>query len=56
MADTALSLVKGIPLSEEEGQGAHTIGGYLREIIAARHGDAEALVLRECKNQLSVEL
>ncbi|MCX7864760.1 MAG: AMP-binding protein, partial [Novosphingobium sp.] len=46
MADACLSLVEGIPLEEEAGQGAHTIAGYLREVVA-RHGPAEALVMRE---------
>ncbi len=37
MQDGSLSLVHGIPLAEEPGQGAHTIGGYLREVVA-RYG------------------
>lgn len=45
MQDPSLSLVHGIPLADEAGQGAQTIGGYLRE-VAARHGPREALVLR----------
>jgi len=39
-----LSLVHGIPLSDEPGMGALTIPGYLQE-VAARHGDREAVVL-----------
>lgn len=45
MADAGLSLVEGSPLEEEAGQGAQTIAGYLREVVA-RHGASEALVLR----------
>lgn len=47
MSDTqaALSLIHGPPLSDEPGQGAHTIPGYLRAVVA-RHGPAEALVMR----------
>jgi acyl-CoA synthetase (AMP-forming)/AMP-acid ligase II len=48
----SLSLVHGIPLSEEEGQGAHTIGGYLRE-VTARYGPREAVVLRGGGRRLS---
>jgi len=40
-----LSLVEGIPLDQEAGQGAHTIGGYLREVVS-RHGHREAVVMR----------
>lgn len=46
MADQPLSIVHGMPLAEEPGQGAQTIGGYLRE-VAARYGAAEALVSHE---------
>lgn len=42
---TALSIAHGIPLADEPGIGALTIGGYLRE-VAARYGSSEALVLR----------
>ncbi|MDR2856488.1 MAG: AMP-binding protein [Novosphingobium sp.] len=45
MQEASFSLIHGIPLAEEPGQGALTIGGYLRE-VAARHGPREALVLR----------
>jgi fatty-acyl-CoA synthase len=41
-----MSLVRGIPLAEETGIGALTLGGWLRE-IAQRYGPAEAAVLRE---------
>ena len=37
LVDPALSISRGIPLSEEEGIGALTLGGYVRE-IAARYG------------------
>lgn len=39
-----LSLVKGIPLNEEEGIGALTLGGYLKE-VTQRFGSREAVVL-----------
>lgn len=39
------SLVRGIPLSEEPGIGALTIGGYLRE-VRERFAGREALVMR----------
>ncbi len=39
-----LSIVHGPPLESEAGQGAQTIGGYLRE-VTARFGPREALVL-----------
>ncbi|WP_199183869.1 class I adenylate-forming enzyme family protein [Novosphingobium sp. HII-3] len=39
-----LSVVHGIPLSEEQGIGALTLGGYLRE-IAERYGPREAAVI-----------
>jgi fatty-acyl-CoA synthase len=41
-----LSISRGIPLAEEQGIGALTLGGYLREVTQA-YGPAEALVLRE---------
>ena len=41
-----LSIVRGIPLSEEEGIGALTLGGYLRE-VTERHGPREAACLRQ---------
>lgn len=40
-----LSLATGIPLSEEEGIGALTLGGYLRE-LCTRYGTHEAAVMR----------
>lgn len=46
LADPALSLVAGPPLAEEPGQGAQTIGGYLRE-VAAKYGPREAVVMRK---------
>lgn len=39
-----LSVVHGIPLSEEQGIGPLTLGGYLRE-IAERYGPREAAVI-----------
>ncbi|MFA7601616.1 MAG: AMP-binding protein [Novosphingobium sp.] len=41
-----LSISRGIPLADEQGIGALTLGGYLREVTQA-YGPAEALVLRE---------
>ncbi|MEE4452936.1 class I adenylate-forming enzyme family protein [Novosphingobium resinovorum] len=46
IADPALSISRGIPLSAEEGLGELTLGGFLRE-VAARAPDREALVHRE---------
>ncbi len=43
--DPSLSLVRGIPLDEEEGIGALTIAGYLRE-VCQRYADCEAVVFR----------
>lgn len=40
----ALSLVRGIPLTEEDGIGALTLGGYLKEVVQ-RYGAKEAAVL-----------
>lgn len=39
-----LSIVRGIPLSEESGIGPLTLGGYVKE-IAARYGPREAAVI-----------
>jgi fatty-acyl-CoA synthase len=39
----AQSILHGIPLAEQPGIGALTIGGYLREVVS-RHGPAEAVV------------
>ena len=52
LADVSLSLVEGIALHQEAGQGAHTIAGYLREVVA-RYGAAEALVMRDAGERLS---
>ncbi|MDE8653505.1 class I adenylate-forming enzyme family protein [Novosphingobium album (ex Liu et al. 2023)] len=52
MGEAALSIVAGPPLDQEAGQGAHTIGGYLRE-IASRYGPREALVLRKGAHRLA---
>ena len=52
MQDRSLSLIYGKPLAEEPGQGAQTIGGYLREVVA-RYGPREALVLRKGDRRLS---
>ncbi len=51
MDEQQLSIVRGIPLAEEPGIGALTIGGYLRAVVA-RHGPAEALVLRSGANRI----
>lgn len=40
-----LSIVRGIPLSEEQGIGSLTLGGYVQE-LAQRHGPREAAVQR----------
>lgn len=45
LVDPALSISRGIPLSEEEGIGALTLGGYVRE-VAARFGPREAAMIR----------
>ncbi len=44
MTSPAISISCGIPLEDEPGIGALTIGGYLRE-VTARYGPREALVL-----------
>ncbi len=41
-----LSLIRGIPLTEEVGIGALTLGGYLKE-ITAQFGPREAAVMRD---------
>ena len=41
-----LSIAHGIPLAEQPGIGALTIGGYLREVVA-RHGPREAVVAHQ---------
>lgn len=43
---TSLSIVRGIPLSEEEGLGALSIPGYLRE-VTGRYAGREALVMHQ---------
>lgn len=43
--DERLSLVRGIPLAEEEGIGSLTLGGYLKE-VTERYGPREAAVMR----------
>ena len=52
MPEFAASIAHGLPLSEEPGIGALTIGGYLRE-LAARHGPHEAVVLRSGATRIS---
>src|SRR5579871_1844792 len=42
-ADEELAIQRGIPLSEEPGLGALTLGGFLRD-LRERHGPSEALV------------
>ena len=44
LTDPALSISRGIPLSEEQGIGALTLGGYVRE-IAERFGPNEAAAI-----------
>ena len=44
MTDQPLSIVAGPPLSEEQGLGALTLSGWLRE-VTTRSGPAEALVM-----------
>ncbi len=44
MQATELSIVRGIPLEDEPGQGALTIPGYLRE-VTGRYADREAVVM-----------
>jgi acyl-CoA synthetase (AMP-forming)/AMP-acid ligase II len=46
MNDIALSEIRGLPLAEEEGLGALTLGGWLRE-VTQKHGSREALVMHE---------
>ena len=46
LVDPALSIARGIPLAEEQGIGALTLGGYLREVVG-RYGPSEAAVLRQ---------
>ncbi len=52
MDDPLLSLVHGLPLAEEPGQGAQTIGGYLRE-VTARYGPREAVVMGQGEHRVS---
>lgn len=42
---TALSYVRGLPLGEEPGQGAHTIPAYLEE-VRALYGARDAVIMR----------
>ncbi|MEO6717774.1 MAG: AMP-binding protein [Novosphingobium sp.] len=44
LVDEGMSVSRGIPLSDEEGIGALTLGGYVRE-VAARFGPREAAVV-----------
>ena len=46
MTDRPLSIISGPPLSEEEGLGALTLGGWLRD-VTERFGPREAMVLHE---------
>jgi fatty-acyl-CoA synthase len=43
-SSAALSIARGLPLEEEPGLGALTIGGYLQE-VTRRHAGSEALVM-----------
>ena len=49
VVDDTLSIAKGMPLADEEGIGALTLGGYLKEVVG-RFGDNEAAVMREGDN------
>lgn len=44
MTEKPLSIIRGIPLAEEPGIGALTLGGWLRE-VTSRHGPKEAAVM-----------
>jgi len=46
MTEKSLSIISGLPLSEESGLGALTLSGWLRE-VTGRYGAREALVLHE---------
>jgi len=52
MGEQPLSIIKGPPLSDEEGIGALTINGWLREVCEAGR-DAEALVFHEGGKRIS---
>ena len=51
----ALSIVHGIPLSEEPGLGQLTIGGYLRD-VTSRFAEREALVLHGSEVHRALDL
>lgn len=46
--ESLLSIIHGRPLSDEEGQGAHTIAGYLKE-VTDRFAEREAVVFHTDK-------
>src|SRR4051812_46596735 len=50
-APNALSLIRGVPLSEEPGLGSLTLPGMLRDVVA-RHGGREAIVLHQPDGQV----
>lgn len=50
-ATPSLSIVRGLPLQDEPGQGAHTIPAYLRE-VTQRYGNAEALCMPTAEGML----
>lgn len=50
-ATPSLSIVRGLPLQDEPGQGAHTIPAYLRE-VTQRYGSAEALCMPTAEGML----
>lgn len=52
MGERPLSIIKGPPLAEEQGIGALTLHGWLREVCDAG-GDAEALVFHEAGARIS---
>jgi fatty-acyl-CoA synthase len=51
LTDSALSLVRGPPLAEEAGQGAHTIAGFLDE-TCRRHRGADAVIMRTARGRI----
>jgi acyl-CoA synthetase (AMP-forming)/AMP-acid ligase II len=52
MSTPSPSISHGIPIEDEPGFGALTIGGYLREVVA-RYGPREALVLHQDGHRVS---
>ena len=48
--DPSVSIVRGMPLSEEPGLGELTLCGFIRQ-VAERFSDREALVARSSRRQ-----